>query len=576
MSLYNAHFNHLLRVFTMGKVILIHANCHNTTARGDFVFAGNIAKDLVHELHSKSIHNIGVTLVSTLDGVRRFEGLYGAPVKGQITVEKTWVGLSSLEEFDAIEHTVIAFIDANRCKHSSAELIKRVLSPDCKFLFVGNVNQQEYSDLSIQALYRKQIKLDQPSMYDLFSDKDILLGSAGLGKSRLGLPTITKTEDLSELAGTQRDLLPTGDYGFMYVNAVDSSRDFKLIAQYIKLSGLDKYVLVGEFSSKKYEIQHAYDTDTSLFASKKVRPQIEYHQSLPSGVMRKTVADSKSSLVLSTGVTSTLEAMQDGKLTYYQDLSSNIEFVTAYLIAMKSIVSSDRTISGIMPQLIIKLSNLLFASKPLDPLSMEQTNLLIFLSPVRSKLINMNQTIIGQASGTIAPRLLTFIGAERNTSAHVQLAAVCTSLRKVEERVNPVHDRALRRAACWNRLFELKVLIKSMSRSDLDKKDPISGRSALHFAVFNKHLDCARQLVIAGASLDIQDKDGKTPLHGAVSNGDRVMIKMLIEAGVSVDITDNEKHKPQECAPDSSISLFVTHCRDQVISKHGGTSSLGE
>lgn len=557
----------------MGKVILIHANCVNTTARGDFVFAGNIAKDLVQELYSRSIYDIDVTLVSTLDGVRRFEGLYGAPVKGQITVEKARVGLSSLEQFDAIEHTVIAFIDANRCMHSSAELVKRVLSPDCKFLFVGNVNQQEYSDLSIQALYRRQIKLEQPNVYDLFSDNDILLGSAGLGRNRLGLPTITKTVDLPELTGSHREMLPTGDYGFMYVNAVDSSKDYKLIAQYIKLSAINKYVLVGEFSSKKYEVQHAYEMDTSLFPSKKVLPQIEYHQSLPSGVMRKSVANSKGSLVLSTGVTSTLEAMQDGKLTYYQDMSSNIEFVTAYLIAVKSIVSSDKSLSGMMPQLIIQLSTLLFASKPLDLPSMAQTNMLIHLPPVRSKLINMNQTIIGQASGTIAPRLLTFIGAEKNTQDHLQLAAVCTSLRKDGERANPVHDQALRRAAVWGRLFELKVLIKSMSRSDLDKKDANSGRTALHWAVLNKNFDCARQLVSAGASLDVQDKQGKTPLHTAVSNGDRAMIKMLIEAGVSVDVTDNEKHKPQECAPDRDTSLFVKHCHDQIISKHGSKTS---
>jgi hypothetical protein len=514
----------------MGKVILVHANCHNTKARGDFVFAGTIAKDLIHELHSKSILNIHVTLVSTLDGVRQFEGLYGTSVKGQIIVEKTSVGLSSLEEFDAVEHTVIAFIDANRCKYSSAELIKRVLSPDCKFLFVGNANQQEYSDLSTQALYRKQIKLEQPSVYDLFSDNDILLGSAGLGRRRLGLPTITKAKDLPELTGTQREMLPTGEYGCMYVNAVDSAKDSKLIAQYMKLSALNKYVLLGEFSSNKYEIQHAYGSDTSLFASKKVLPHIEYHHSLPSGVMRQTVAKSKSFLVLSTGVASTLEPMQDGKLTYYQYLTCNTEFVTAYLIAVKSMVSSDSSLSEMMSQLIIKLSNLLFAVKPLDQPSMEQTNLLISQPPVRSKLININQAIIGQASGTIAPRLLSFIGAEKNTRAHVQLAAVCTSLREEEEQVNPVHDRALRRAACWNRLFELKVLIKSMSRSDLDKKDPIYGRSALHLAVLNKNIDCARQLVIAGASLDIQNKEGETPLNAAVSNGDRAMIKMLREA----------------------------------------------
>lgn len=211
----------------MGKVILVHANCHNHTAKGDFAFAGNLAKDLIHELQNQSIQDIDVILVSTFEGIVRFESIYGSKVNGRVTVEDTSIGLSSLEHFDAVENTVIAFIDANRCKHSPGDLIKRVLSPDAKFLFVGNVNQESYSDLFIQTLFHMQVQKDQPGLYESFDESDMLIGSAGLGKERLGLPTITKSEDLPDLTNSQKGMLPTGEYGFMYLAAVDRSKDYK-------------------------------------------------------------------------------------------------------------------------------------------------------------------------------------------------------------------------------------------------------------------------------------------------------------------------------------------------------------
>src|SRR5436305_9063753 len=108
----------------MGKSILIHANCANTTAKGDFAFAGNLAKDIVQELARQGIMDIDVVLVSTLDGIPRFSSLYGAPVNDRVSVEGTSTGLSSLETFDAVDNTVVAFIDANRCKHAPAEIIQ--------------------------------------------------------------------------------------------------------------------------------------------------------------------------------------------------------------------------------------------------------------------------------------------------------------------------------------------------------------------------------------------------------------------------------------------------------------------
>ncbi|CEG55541.1 Dot/Icm T4SS effector AnkY/LegA9 [Legionella fallonii] len=556
----------------MGKVILIHANCVNTSASGDFAFAGNIAKDLVRELATTS-SAIDVILVSTLDGVSRFEKIYGSAVDGRIRVEGTSIGLSSLETFDAVEHTVVAFIDANRCKHAPADIVKRVLSPDSKFLFVGNVNQPDNSSIFAQTLYRMQVKRDQPGVYESFNDSDMLIGSAGLGTDRLGIPSIAKTSDLPPIPSSTFTM-PTDNYGFMYVNAVNGSQDYKLMAQYMKLAGHDEYILVGDFLGKQKEIETAYTMDTTLTTLKKSPPTIQFHQSLPNLVMRKVVAGTTGSLVLSTGITSTLEPMQDGKLTYYQDLSCNTHFVAAYLIAVKSIVTSDSSLVGCMPQMLIELSTLLFADKPLSKVDMEHTQDLLRIDAVSLRLARINQDIVAQASGKIAPKLLGFLNSSRNTNDQIQLAHVCASLRKSGESGSPVHDQALRRAAAWGRLFELKVLIKSMTSDEINKKDGTVERTALHWAAQEKHLDCARTLVKAGASLDIKDKDGKTPLHKAVANGDRAMIKMLIEAGASVDIPDNGSKSPRDCAPDSGVSLFINHCHTQTSMTTISTTTL--
>ena len=135
----------------MKKVILIHANCLNPKAKGDFAFAGNIAKDTVQEI-SKLKETIDVILVSTVDGISRLVSLYGPVIKDRLSVEGIDVGLCSLGTFDAVG-TVIAYIDANRCRHTAAYIIKRVICPESKFLFVGNINQQAYTGLDIQASY---------------------------------------------------------------------------------------------------------------------------------------------------------------------------------------------------------------------------------------------------------------------------------------------------------------------------------------------------------------------------------------------------------------------------------------
>nr|HAT8714641.1 ankyrin repeat domain-containing protein [Legionella jordanis] len=538
----------------MGKVILIYANCKNPTAKGDFAHAGVIARDLARELPMSS--NINVVLTSTLDGIKRFESLYGKPDQRHLLIDGECIGICALETFDPVENTVVAFIEANRCNFAPAELVKRVISPQSKFLFVGAANQKDVSSFLMQLMYRQMIDKDQPDIYSHFAANDILIGSSGLGSNRLGLPNIEKADNSDP--GQLSSIVPSANYGFMYLAAVDSSKDYKLIAQYMKLTDLDTYVLVGNFTTEASTIKKAYASDTSLGPSRVEIPKIQYHQSLPNKTMRLALANSYSCLVLSTGVMSTLEAMRDSKLTYYQNLSNNNEFVASYLMAVKSIVDSDSSLIGAMPDLIFELSKLLFKDKPLSQIDIERTQELLAKDAVTKKLVQANEKVIAQVNGKLAPGLLSFLNESRNTSAQMQLNTVCTSLRKQGETTNPVYEQALRRAAAWGRLFELKVLVEALNKLQLNSPDPTFGRSALHWACL-KDLDCARLLIQVGVELDAVDNKGQTALHYAASTGNKELIKMLLGHGASPDLIDLDNKTAKDYA-DAETAIFISTC----------------
>ncbi|KTD43689.1 Dot/Icm T4SS effector AnkY/LegA9 [Legionella quateirensis] len=545
----------------MPKVILIYANCQNTTAKGDFAFAGNIAKDLKEDI-DRTGNDIDVILTSTLDGMERFEKLYGKTIDGRVIIEGRSIGISALELLDPVKIEVVAFIEANRCKYAPADIVKRIISPDSKFLFIGAANQDAISGPFRHYFRYLGLQREQPELYNHFDADDIKLGSSGLGTDRLGLPKIKTADELPELSYEQSLQIPNTDYGFIYLAKINKSIDLRTIAQYTMISDLSEYVLVGDYSEKPLQVRAAVIAEMKYHGTSLLQqlPKIHYHQSLDNCLMRHMVAKSTGNLVLSTGVMSAIEAMNDKKLPYYQTLPNNTNFVASYLLAVKDIASNDSSLIGAMPQIIIELSNLLFADKPLSLSQVNRTKDLLSISSVPSRLIETNQKIIKIANGTLAGQLLSFIGNPTHTKLHRQCVSVCQSLRKSGEINSPVYDQALRRAAAWGRIFELKVLIKSMSVEDISKQD-ISGKrcTALHWAVLQKQIDCVNLLILAGAKLNTQDINGKTPLHYAIQAGERSIIQSLVEHGASLEIPDISGVKPCDGA-EPWVPEFIHAC----------------
>ena len=507
----------------MTKIILVYANCVSPTGKGDFSLAGSIARDLYH---LKGDEPIDIILTSTQDGTSRFSSIYGEPIDGRLDIEGSKIGLCSLDLLDAAEYHVIAFIEASRCKYAPAEILKRILAPETKFLFVETANQlPPENDIERLFKYDRYMK-QQRGVYEFFDSSQLLITTCGFGEPRLGFPTLLKQAALAPISPSR--FIPKTDYGFMYLAATEYSyKDYQIMGQYTHLTQLNHYVLVGQFAEQRAKIENCIESYRAL------PKKIHFHQSIDHVLMRKMVAGSSGVLIVSTGLMSTLEAMQDRKLPFYQDMENNTVFVASYLIALRSLLMSS-TMDSSLIDLITRLSSLLFANKPLMQTQLDTTRELLASPSVCSGLINMNETLVAQASGTLSGHLWRFIGGQSQLNLESQYQRVHGTLRLAREKDSLSPDEVLRRATGLGLLFELKVIIKfilASDPSDISKNETKSPRfTALHYAVMHNRIECAKLLIMAGASLTVTDHWNQTPLERAIDKDDKKMIAMLSKA----------------------------------------------
>ena len=85
-------------------------------------------------------------------------------------------------------------------------------------------------------------------------------------------------------------------------------------------------------------------------------------------------------------------------------------------------------------------------------------------------------------------------------------------------------------SACAPGSDGLKFLL--MKRKDLVNSKDYTGRSALHYAVFNPHsrqADIIKELIEAGLDINGFDDERKTPLHHACEAGKAKAIRCLVK-----------------------------------------------
>ena len=94
----------------------------------------------------------------------------------------------------------------------------------------------------------------------------------------------------------------------------------------------------------------------------------------------------------------------------------------------------------------------------------------------------------------------------------------------------------------------------------LDTRD-YTGRSALHYSVFNPHprqVDISRTLLEAGIGVDVPDNELKTPLHHACEAGKPRGIRLLLKWGANINAHDKSGKTPADLASNQSIKQLVT------------------
>ncbi|MEE8285092.1 MAG: ankyrin repeat domain-containing protein [Gammaproteobacteria bacterium] len=99
--------------------------------------------------------------------------------------------------------------------------------------------------------------------------------------------------------------------------------------------------------------------------------------------------------------------------------------------------------------------------------------------------------------------------------------------------------------------------------ANVNAKDDL-GRTSLHVAARDGHLEMARLLLGAGAEVDAETAAGEAPLHLAAEGSHKEMIRVLLQAGAAVNVGDSvgrtplHRHLGSRCRRKEIVSLLLT------------------
>ncbi|KAL5331401.1 hypothetical protein ACEPPN_000931 [Leptodophora sp. 'Broadleaf-Isolate-01'] len=94
-------------------------------------------------------------------------------------------------------------------------------------------------------------------------------------------------------------------------------------------------------------------------------------------------------------------------------------------------------------------------------------------------------------------------------------------------------------------MFLLKQDLTSIDLEDKVDSTDSYGRTPLHWAAMNGHIEVVKQLLEKGANVAVANSSGGwTPLHQATWNGHVEVVKQLLEKGANTTVTDSEGRTP--------------------------------
>lgn len=85
-----------------------------------------------------------------------------------------------------------------------------------------------------------------------------------------------------------------------------------------------------------------------------------------------------------------------------------------------------------------------------------------------------------------------------------------------------------------------------------------SGMTPLMLAIFQRHNEITRYMILRGANLDVIDWDGRTALHIAAQNTDVRIMEMLMAYGAKQDVKDKSGHLPADYLPEGVRAHIMT------------------
>jgi len=92
---------------------------------------------------------------------------------------------------------------------------------------------------------------------------------------------------------------------------------------------------------------------------------------------------------------------------------------------------------------------------------------------------------------------------------------------------------------------------------DLDSRDN-TGKTALHRAVVQGHIETIKVLVSAGADLDALDEHKRSPLHFAVASEQVDLVQILVQGGGNAHVKDVQGQTPIDMARKKEMAAILT------------------